>query len=185
MPNLESYIKNHLDEFDSPEPEPGHFRRFGERLNEQQGLKPEVHSRSQMLKIAALIIILITVSVFVFDYATREIKQRLGSGKEGTELPVEIMEADQYYDNQTNTQISTIRKLAATREDAVALNATALHEIAGLDATANELKKSLAENPGNERILDAIIRNQQIKEAMLNTIITQLSHQNNQSIQRP
>ena len=175
MQKLDKYIKDHLDEFDSCDPEPHHFKRFEDRLAEQPVLKPSGRDRSLLLKIAALIIILITVSVFVFDFATREIRERFAAEKQGSELPVEIREAVQYYDNQTNTQIATLHKLAANREDAGTLSASAVKEIQSLDATTDELKKSLAENPGNEHILDAIIRNQQMKQAMLTNIITKLS----------
>lgn len=175
MSNLEKYIKDHSEEFDTYEPEPGHFGRFEDRLIKQPVLKPSGHNRSLLLKIAALIIILITVSVFVFDFATREIRERFASEKYGTELPIEIMEAVQYYDNQASTQIATLHRLVANREDAGTLSATAIIEIQSLDAATDDLKKSLAENPGNEHILDAIIRNQQMKETMLTNIITQLS----------
>jgi len=175
MPKLENYIKNHLAEFDSNEPEPGHFVRFEHRLDVKPEKKLSGNYRLRFLKVAALIILLISLSVFVFDFGTREIRERFADEKQGTELPLEIREAVQYYDNQANTQIATIHKLAANQEDAASLSASALNEVQSLDATTSELKKSLAENPGNEHIFDAIIRNQQMKEAMLKTIITQLS----------
>ena len=175
MSNLEQYIKDHLDEFESNEPEPGHFRRFEDRLAKRPELSPSRYNRSLVLKIAALIIVLISVSVFVFDFATREISERFAAEKQGKELPLELREAVQYYDNQVNTQIATIHKLTANHEDAGALNASALKEIQSLDVTTEDLKRSLNANPGNEHILDAIIRNQRMKETILNTIITQLS----------
>jgi hypothetical protein len=132
-------------------------------------------NRSLLLKIAALIIILITVSVVAFEFVTREISNRFAIEKEGTELPLEIREAFQYYDNQTSVQMATLSKLAQRREDALALNTSALNEIRSLDAITSDLKQSLSENPGNELILDAIVRNQQLKETMLNTMITQIS----------
>jgi hypothetical protein len=175
MTNLEKYIKDHHGEFDSHEPEPGHFKRFEDRLAARPELRPSRHNRSLVLRIAALIIVLVTVSVFVFDFATREFRERLAAERQGVELPLEIREAVQYYDSQTKTQMATLNKLAVNQEDAGSLNSSALNEINILDAATDELKKSLAENPGNEVILDAIIRNQQMKENMLNTIITQLS----------
>ncbi|MCX6305773.1 MAG: hypothetical protein NT040_12490 [Bacteroidetes bacterium] len=178
MSNLEKYIKVHRDEFDSDEPEPGHLNRFEGLLAAQPGLKTPGHHRAPMLKIAALIVILITGSVVVFEFATREIRDRYATYKQGTELPAEIREAVQYYENQTNTQIATIHKLASNHKDAGSVSASALNEIQSLDAATDELKKSLAENPGNEQILDAIVRNQQVKETMLNTIIMQLSQFN-------
>jgi hypothetical protein len=176
MSDLEKYIKDHQEEFDSTEPEPGHLRRFEDRLAEQPGMKLPRFNRPLLLKIAALIIILISVSVFIFEFATREIRDRFAHESQAAELPSEILEAVQYYDNQTITQLATIHKLAFNNSDAEALSSATLKDIRSLDASTDELKKSLAQNPGNEHILDAIVRNQQMKENMLNTIITQISN---------
>ena len=180
MSNLRKFIKEHRVEFDDAEPSAGHFERFAARLDEQTVKRSLARNPSQILKIAALIIVLISMSVLVFDFATREIRERFASQKAGTELPLEIREAVQYYDNQTSRQIATLYKLAAIHEDPGALSATVLKDIQSIDATTDELKKSLAGNPGNERIFDAIIRNQQMKETMLNTIITQVSQSKKQ-----
>ena len=177
MSYLEKYISDHRDEFDAGEPEPGHFQRFEAKLKDQPVAIKHGHNRSLILKVAAAILILISVSVFVFDLATREIRERFASEKTDTELPVEIREAVQYYDNQANTKIAALHKLAEKHEGAGALDASAYNEIQSLDATTEELKKSLAENPGNEHILDAIILNQQMKGSILNSIINQLSRQ--------
>jgi hypothetical protein len=178
MPKLENYIKDHFDEFDSIEPEPGHFRRFEEKVMQQPEVKLSRFNRSLLLKVAALILILISMSVFLFEFATREIRERFAHDSQATELPFEIREALQYYDNQTNTQLAALHKLAADLDDNRALNASALKDLNSLDATTDELKKSLVQNPGNEHILDAIIRNQQMKGTMLKTIITQLTQAN-------
>jgi hypothetical protein len=175
MSNLEKYISDHQAEFISEEPEQGHFKRFEDRLDGLASPVASAASRPRLLKIAALIIVLISMSVFVFDFATREIRERFAFSDPGSELPQEIREAVQYYDSQTSTQIATIRQLAQNQKDGIALGESTMKEIRSLDATTDELKRSFAENPGNEQVLDAIIRNQQMKEAMLNNIITQLS----------
>jgi hypothetical protein len=176
MSDLQKFIREHQDEMNDAEPTAGHFERFAARLEEQSvGIHPPGRTRSQVLKVAALIVMLITVSVFVFDFATREIRERFANGNKGTELPVEIREAVQYYDSQAATQLATINKLAANNTSTGAPGVSALQEIRSLDATTEELMRSLDGNPGNEHILDAIIRNQRMKETMLNTIIIQLS----------
>lgn len=178
MPDIEKYIKDHLDEFGSNEPEPGHFRRFEDRLaKESAGMRP-LHSRSTLMRIAALIVVLVTVSVFIFDFATRQFRESFAGDGNTSELPLEIREAEQYYDNITTTQIATLNHLAAHHDDAGRVSSAALKEIQGLDATIDELKESLTASPGNERIMDAIIRNQQMKETILNTIIARLSQAN-------
>jgi len=179
MKNLEKYIRDHHDEFDSMEPDQGHFDRFEDRLTDRSVLKIAGHNRPLILKIAALIIILISVSVFIFDFATREIREQFTDQFRQAELPLEIRQAFQYYDNQTITQIATIRKLASSHDEAGAIRASTLKNIQNLDASTEELRRSFTENPGNEQILDAIIRNQQMKESMLNTIINQLSQLKN------
>ena len=179
MPNIEQYIKDNLDQFESAEPGTGHFKRFEDRLAAGQVMKSTRFSRPQMPKIAALIIVLISISVFVFDMATRSISERFAAGRQGTELPAEIREAVQYYDRQATVRITALDKLAANSGAADDLKAAALKEIRELDASTDELKNSLAMNPGNEQVLDAIVRNQRMKETMLNTIISRLSQSKN------
>lgn len=166
-------------EFDDAEPSAGHFEKFHARLNEQPVIQTQARHHSHLLKIAALIIVLISVSVFVFDFATRKISERFAAEAQGSELPLEIREAVQYYDTKSVTQIAALNKLTANHTDAKELTASALKEIESLDAATSELKKSLSGNPGNEKIFDAIIQNQQMKETMLNTMITQLSQSKN------
>ncbi|MDP1622026.1 MAG: hypothetical protein Q8M08_06765 [Bacteroidales bacterium] len=175
MPKLEKYIKDHLDEFDAFEPDPGHFKRFEDRVGAVPVLSPFRFNRAVMLKVAALILVMISVSVIVFDFATSELRVRIFAENQGSELPLEIREAVRYYDNQATIKIAAIQKLSVNQQDADVLKNSAISEIQNLDATTEELKRSLAKNPGNEHILDAIIQNQQMKETMLNTILTQLS----------
>ncbi len=174
MSDIEKFTREHHDEFDTFEPEAGHFERFESRLQQQPVIRIG-HHRSAMLKVAALILILISVSVFAFDFATREIRNRFASGKTGSELPVEICEAVQYYDNQTNAQLLALSKLTSGNTEALKISESAIKEIRNLDDATADLKNNLSASPGNEHILDAIIRNQQLKEIMLNNIINQLS----------
>ena len=175
MSDLEKYIGDHRDEFDTREPGPGHFRRFEDRLAGQPLQVQPVADRTVMLKVAAVILLLITVSVFIFDFAGREIRERFATAKPGTELPLEIREAVQYYDNQATTQLGTLHKLAAARNEPGTAGESAMKEMQSLDAATAELKTLLAANPGDERILDAIIQNQQMKESVLNNLISQVS----------
>jgi hypothetical protein len=175
MSDLEKYMRDHRAEFDGDEPDPGHFKRFEERLATQPVTMHRGVNRFAMLKVAALILLLITVSVFVFDWAGREIREQFATGKQGTELPLEVREAVQYYDSQTATQLGTLNKLAAAQNEAATVNESARKEMKNLDAATAELKKLLAGNPGNERILDAIVQNQRMKESVLKNIISQVT----------
>jgi len=178
MSELEKYIQEHQQEFETFEPDPGHFDRFISRLNEQPVILKPTGNRSVMLKAAALILILISVSVFVFEFATNEIRERFASGRPGTELPLEISEAVQYYDNQASAQLGALNKLAANNAEALSLTESAMKEIRSLDQATADLKQTWSGNPGNEHILDAIVRNQQMKGIILTNIIHQLNQSN-------
>ena len=174
MSDLEKYIIDNKEDFDSTEPPPGHFGRFESRLNGHAvKAEPEI-GRAMLFKVAAVILVLITGSVLVFDLVTKEIRERFASEKPGSEIPAEISEAVQYYDNITNTQLGTLHTIAATQQESGVALASAASEIKEIDAATEELKKLLADNPGNERILDAIIQNQQMKQSVLNTIISKI-----------
>lgn len=175
MPDLEKFISEHEPEFETFEPDPGHFKRFKSRLEEQHSIIKPGHNRSVMLKVAALILILISISVFLFEFASREISNMFSSAKPGTELPLEISEALQYYDNQATVGLGTLRRLTASNPETISLSVSALKEIRDLDAATADLKIVFSSNPGNEHILDAIIRNQRMKESILNNIINQIS----------
>lgn len=175
MKNLEQYIRDHRDEFDAEEPEEGHFEAFRSRLAfEPQAVKTPARNFA-MLRVAAVVLLMITVSVAVFEFGARYIGNTLRAGNDEKELPAEIREAMQYYDNRASAGIAEIRQLAAAHSGIGTDGKEALREISGLDASTEELKRALADDPGNEKISDAILRNQQMKDAILTHIITRLS----------
>jgi hypothetical protein len=175
MENLEKFIRENRDEFDTTEPLDGHFERFRERLGSAEENQATGISRFYFLKVAAIILLFITISVFVFDQAARSVRNRFSKETPAAQLPVEITEAMQYYDAKAISQLSQVRKLASDPVQADLINEDALKEMEALDAGTKDLQQSLAENPNNDRIQAAIIQNQQMKEGIMNTIISKLS----------
>ncbi|MCK9205190.1 MAG: hypothetical protein M0P58_12255, partial [Bacteroidales bacterium] len=175
MSVIEKFIRDHREEFDTVEPDPGHFQRFEARLQQRPTARTPALSHSGMLWVAALIVILISVSVFAFDFATQEIRDRFNNREANAELPLEVREVVQYYDVRVTNRIGQLNALASNNEEARELRTDAMKEIQTLDVNTGELKKSLAENPNNERILAALIQNQQMKEGIINDIIDHLS----------
>lgn len=179
MSNLEKFVHDHLAEFDSDEPGPGHFRRFEDRLDSLPGRSRSLPGRFTALRVAAMILILVSVSVVIFDAATSGLNDWFPAAGRQAELPAEIRDAMKYYDDRATVQLATIRQLAMNREDAASISASTLTEVRLLDAGTEELKRTLTANPGNEALLDAIVRNRQMKEQMLKTIIKKLSQSEN------
>jgi len=175
MNNLDKLIQENRDQFDGIEPLDGHFERFREKLGIAGQPAVTMPSRFSMLKVAAVILVIITGSILVFDMATRSIRERFSSARAGVEMTAEMTEAVQYYDARAMTQLKVVRKLANNPEQANLINDNATKEMQSLDENTRELQKSLAENPNFERIQAAIIQNQQMKEGIMNTIVSHLN----------
>jgi len=175
MNNLEKLVQENREEFDAVEPLNGHLERFQERLGIKDQPEIRIPSRFSLLKVAAIILIIITGSIMVFDLTTRSIRERFSFGDANTELPAELSEAIQYYDAKVSAQMKEVRKLASNPVEAGIINEAAIKEMQTLDENTRDLQKSFAENPNSERLQAAIIQNQQMKEGIMNKIVNQLN----------
>ena len=172
MRKLEEYVRENRDLFDDMEPDDGHFARFSEKLEAEPGKERFTIRRSSMMRVAAIILLFITVSVFMFDFALN--KWRNDSPGRGSALNSELDDALQYYDSRTSDRLVEFRKLACCGEQQVRLNNMVNGELNALDANSAELKKSLSANPENEMIQAALIKNHQMKETVVENMIQQL-----------
>lgn len=174
MDKLEKYVKEHRDLFEDSEPPAGHFDRFEGKLDSQLDNKGFALNRVFLLKIAAGLLILLTVTVFLFDIAVRRISKFAQDNISGKELPAELQEAVNYYDDAATIHLGKIQKLACCGQDTRNLYSMASGELDALDANATELKKTLKENPDDERVQSALIRNQKMKETVMNNMISKM-----------
>jgi len=179
MSHLKKFIEANRAAFDEDEPGPNHFEKFNDRLRMLEDKSIVSKPSFQLLKVAAVIVVLISISVLLFEVATSQLKSRLTAEGPGYELPQDISDAIQYYDNESASKIATLRQLALNEGESEALCGSVMSEIKLLDATTTELRKSLEQTPGNQHIYDAIIQNQQMKESMLNNVIDQLKKSKN------
>jgi hypothetical protein len=175
MNRLEKYFGEHREAFDDQEPSPGHFERFEERLDKVHSCTRSRIGRPVILSIAAIILLLIAISSVVFDMKTNILRSGFGITYAKNELPAEINEAIQYYDILAVKQLKEIDELAGTDQKARDLSLSARREVQSLDNNTVALKKAFLESPGNERILAALVQNQQMKEKVTSTILTQMN----------
>jgi len=185
MNDLEQYLRDHREEFDTDEPRPGHLRRFEERLDglhKKQGtglrILPGLTRPVLLLRIAASVLVLVTAGTILFTLNPRGIREQFASAASTGELPQEVREAMRYYDDQAASMIESIHRIAATRPDDGDARALAAGELQSIDAGIVELRRTLAADPENEQVLDAILRSQQMKQEVLSSLLTQLSRVN-------
>ena len=176
MDSLEKYMKDNRELFEDSEPPAGHFDRFAEKLDQQSVHHQVGMNRSFLLKIAAGLLILLTVTVFLFDFAAQKIRNFAQNDTSGKELPADLQEAVNYYDDAATNHLNNIQKLACCGQDSKKLFSVASGEMDALDANATELKKTLKGNPGDERVQSALIRNQQMKETVMKNMLRKMQN---------
>ncbi len=163
MIELEKYIREQRDRLDSDSPREGHERRFLRKLDRQPARR--VNFRHVMQIAASIAIILASAIVLIRQ-------DRSGSKIAVHEIPASIMEADQYYATQVSQKYDQIRQFefADSEEKAVLMD-----ELNELDAYHQQLMSDLKANPGDERVINALIRHYKIKLEVMDQIIFQLN----------
>jgi len=174
MDKLEKFITENLESFDDAEPLAGHFSRFEEKLDQQQAHSGVAIDKNFLLKIAAGLLILLTVSVYIFDFAANRISKKLSAESRSALVPTEMQDAINYYDDAASAKLGQINKLACCGQDTRKIYSMANNEMKTLNANSAELQKALSENPGNERIQSAIIQNHQMKEKVMDQLVDQM-----------
>jgi len=171
MDALEKFMLENRDAFDDAEPSAGHFIRFERKLGALGSTSATLWNRSVMLRIAASLLILVSVAL-VFAYVTKDRLFR-ASGQESSlaGLPVEVREAILYYDGRVQDRILKIQGLEKSCPGAQNLTAMAETQLQTLDADSHELRQTLSRNPKNEKVLAALIQNEQMKEKILDNMI--------------
>jgi hypothetical protein len=174
MDKLDKFIIENRELFDDAEPLEGHFSRFEEKLDRQlHAGSTFTFSRNYFLKIAAGLLVLMTVSVYIFDFAAHRVSKSLNSQNKSWGSS-EMQDAINYYDDAASMKLGQINKLACCGQDAGKIYSMAKSEMNSLNANAAELQKTLSENPGNERIQAAIIQNHQMKEKVMNEMVEEM-----------
>jgi hypothetical protein len=174
MDKLEKFIVENRESFNDAEPPEGHFDRFSAKLEREASYERFTGNRMVFLKIAAAILVLLTVSVFIFDFAADRFRERMSGKNTAVTLPADMQDAIQYYDNSAATKFNRIDQLACCGQDTRKIRMMAGNEMKQLDANSAELQKALSENPGDERIQAAIIQNHQMKDKMMNQVVKQM-----------
>ena len=178
MDKLEKFITENREAFDDAEPLAGHFGRFEEKLDQLQVRSGFTVDKYFLLKIAAGLLILLTVSVYIFDFAANRFSKNQSGENRSAIVPAEMQDAINYYDNAASTKLGQIDKLACCGQDTRKVYSMANNEMNMLNANSAELKKALSKNPGNERIQAAIIQNHQMKEKVMNQVVDRLKIKN-------
>jgi hypothetical protein len=162
MIDLEKHIRSQKALLDTDLPREGHEVRFMQKL-ERPVRKADFR---RTLQIAASIAVILVSSLVLIR------QNRSGSKIADQEIPAQILEADQYYATQVSQRYDEIR--AFDFEDSEE-KTVLLDELKDLDAFHQQLMNDLEANPGDERVINALIRHYQLKLEVMDQIIIQLN----------
>lgn len=163
MIDLEKHIRERRSGLDSDKPREGHEARFMKRLERKPVRRIEFR---HAIQIAASIAIILTSAIVLIQ------QNKSGNKVAEQEIPAAVLEAEDYYTKQVNQRYDQIRTfdLGSAEEKAVLLD-----EIKDLDTYHQQLMNDLEANPGDERVISALIRHYQVKLEVMDQIIYQLN----------
>ncbi|MBN4066126.1 hypothetical protein JYT51_02220 [Candidatus Amoebophilus asiaticus] len=179
MDNLEKYIQENSEKFNSREPDPQHFERFQSRINENRKFRFSI-----LIKIAASVIIALSVSLYYYnsldDRLLTHEKNELTLG----DISPDLEEVENYYSIIVSNKLAEAEMLEVS--DKVQYNYI-IEQLALLENDYELLKKELAVNYADERIINSMIQNYRIRirliEQYLKMIINKTKPKNHENIQ--
>lgn len=174
MRRLDKFIQENRDQFDDAEPLAGHFERFAARMEQETVIKKRRIPLMMVLRIAAVFLLLLTATLFVFDVVSKSKRNSYGNSSEEASLNPELQNALIYYENRTSDKLIEFKRLACCGEQQVRLTNMVNGELNALDENSLELKQILSKNPNNEAVQAALIKNHQMKEEVVENVIKQL-----------
>lgn len=169
MSLLEDKIKKNRENLDAAEPSPGHLERFEKRLSaiHQDRKTISISSSGRLWRVAAVIIVLIGVSLTLYFISPGEYNNHLSANP----LPKEIQEVKMYYELEAEKKLEEVQQCAVSPDQADLIRQIAQQELMELDSSSQELEDQLSQDSGNERLKDALILNYKTKADLIEDII--------------
>ncbi len=168
MKNIEDIIRENRDFFEV-EPSAGHFERFNKKLEMRFHTGDVRRSIVPYLLRAAVVTLLVTLSsLWTWEHFLRPANARMTLG----DVSPQYREVENYYTYQMNLLEDELKSFKIT--DDPEHNTILKSEIRSMDSVYVQLQKELKTNPGNERIISAMIEHYQTKMEVMTYIVNQL-----------
>ena len=180
MQRIEDIIKKNKESFNNSEPNPDHFENFQKKLEGDHNKKAEgwFERYNIILKIAAAILIFAAIGTILYTDTFSTLKNTFTNEIIAAELPAEIVEVMAYYNVISDKKFSQIDDLAVSEDEATRVKDMALKELQMLEDDRSELEAEYTQNPNSERIINALLLNQQKRAEILDRIISTLNQIN-------
>lgn len=157
MKDLEGYIRENEQYFHQKDLSQGHEDRFLQKLKSEKTQKTSWRS---MLFRVAVVAFLTFGGASVLHFGINQNTQRIRA-----ELPKEVSEAESYYLAKCGEELTYFKMhYSSTSPIDIAT------ELEDLEKEYKELKKKMAAQPGNKRVMAALVQNLQLRLQLLEQI---------------
>lgn len=176
MDELEKFIRENKEMFTNEEPLEGHFERFEGRLRFQQR-RSRIRQIYRITSMAAVGLLLIASSIFVYDRYFDAAPASFNLG----DINPELQKVEYFFTSQIDQTTTGIDSLSHYTDK---MTMDAMHqEIARMDSLHTVLQKKMGLNPGDERIVNAMICYYQARLKVMQNFVDMLNQikQNNNS----
>ena len=168
MKTIDDIIRNNKDFFEEAEPSIGHFERFNRKLEIRFQVSAPKRSIVPYLLKAAVVTLLVTLSsLWTWDHFIRPDSARMTLG----DVSPELREVENYYIHQVSMVEDEIVNIDMGNAEQKTM---LLSEMKSMDSVYVSLQKELKTNPGDERIINAMIEHYQTKLEIMTYIVNQL-----------
>ncbi len=174
---MDEIIRSNRDLFEAAEPSDGHMERFNRKLEMRLHRHVTVkRSIVPYLLRAAVVTLLVTLSsLWTWDHFIRSDRNRMALG----DVSPQYREVENYYVHQVNlveNQITSSDILTNPEQKTMFEK-----EMKSMDSVYVQLQKELKANPGDERIINAMIEHYQTKLEVMSYIVDQLKALRNEN----
>lgn len=168
MKALDDFIKENKDMFMTNEPPAGHFDRFEEKLKQMQR-RNKFRFISRITSIAAIGLVMIATSIFLYSryFDNKPVLLNLG------DINPQMQKVEYYYTHQINDLSVGLDTLSIGSQES--LKKMMSNELAEMDSVHRVLQKKLGSNPGDERLINAMITYYQTKLGIMKSFLNTLN----------
>ncbi|MBT3748663.1 MAG: hypothetical protein HN936_02880 [Bacteroidetes bacterium] len=167
MDQLEKIMRENKELFMEQEPSEGHFNRFEKHLIQQNRKTKTISLAKRISRVAAIGLLAIMSSMWAYNefLAPAELIS-LG------DVNQEYQEVEFYFTSQINSKYQELQDNELLND--VDYQNTLSDEMTQMDSIYTHLQKELGSNPGDERIINAMIKLYQTKLQVITNILIQL-----------
>ncbi len=175
-------MKENRELFMDQEPKIGHFDRFEKRLARQSSRKRTLRLTYRISRVAAVSLLMIMSSLWAYNefFQTEDKIIMLG------DVSQEYQEVEFFFTSQISSKYEELEN--STFLDDEAYKQSMLEELNQMDSVYTNLQKEMESNPGDQRIIEAMIRHYQTKLQVMTYILNRIKtfqEQNNSQTNNP